>query len=225
MTGRPQQRRPVPAQHADVDKPVDDTIPASADAMTQAPDDLPHVPALQMLPHRIVDISKQSVAGPGISGPYCPVFRDRQPAVNRQIGQERAGQADLDEGAAPDGNAPLVIQRGEQQHLCNQHNCTLIPAAALLYGEWLRRENRRADAREQLRTAYEMLSTMGMAGFAERARRELLATGETVRKRAWQTTRQLTSQEASVARLAVEGLTNPESAPACSSVPEPSSTT
>jgi hypothetical protein len=81
--------------------------------------------------HRIVDISKQFVAGPGISGPYCPVFRDRQSTVNGQIGQERAGQADLDEGAAPNGNVPLVVQRGEQQHLCNQHNCTLIPAAAL----------------------------------------------------------------------------------------------
>jgi len=55
-----------------------------------------------------------------------------------------------------------------------------------------------------------MLSAMGMAGFAERARRELLATGETVRKRAAQTTRQLTAQEASIARLAAEGLTNPE---------------
>ena len=128
MTGRPQERRPVPAQHAGAGKTVDDTIPASADVMTQTPDDLPHVPALQMLPHRIAGISKQFVAGPGISGPYCPVFRDRQPAVNGQIGQERAGQADLDEGAAPDRNVPLVIQRGEQQHLCNQHNCTLIPA-------------------------------------------------------------------------------------------------
>jgi DNA-binding CsgD family transcriptional regulator len=82
--------------------------------------------------------------------------------------------------------------------------------ARLLYGEWLRRQNRRADAREQLRTAYELLSAMGMAGFAERARRELLATGETVRKRAAEPTRQLTSQESSIARLAAEGLTNPE---------------
>ena len=131
MTSRPQVRRPVPAQHAGVDKPVDDTIPASADVMTQTPDDLPHVPALQMLPHRVVDISKQCVAGPGISGPYCLVSRNRQPAVYGQIGQERAGQADLDQGAAPDGNVPLVVQRGEQQHLGNQHNCTLIPAAAL----------------------------------------------------------------------------------------------
>jgi DNA-binding CsgD family transcriptional regulator len=82
--------------------------------------------------------------------------------------------------------------------------------ACLLYGEWLRRENRRADAREQLRTAYELLGAMGMTGFAERARRELLATGEAVRKRAAHATRQLTSQETSIARLAVEGLTNPE---------------
>jgi hypothetical protein len=122
MTGLPQERRPVPAQHTGAGKTVDDTIPASADVMTEAPDDLPHVPALQMIPHRIVDIGKQFVAGPGVSGLYCPVFRDRQPAVNGQIGQQRAGQADLDEGAAPDGNASLVIQRGEQQHLCNQHN-------------------------------------------------------------------------------------------------------
>ena len=138
MTGRPQERRPVPAQHAGVDKPVDDTIPASADAVAQTPDDLPRVPALQMLPHRVADISKQFVAGPGISGPYCPVFRDRQSAVNGQLGQERAGQADLDEGAAPDGNVPLVVQRGEQQHLCNQHTCTLIPAAAASQPPWAR---------------------------------------------------------------------------------------
>ena len=123
-----------------VDKPVDDTIPASADAVAQTPDDLPRVPALQMLPHRVADIGEQFVAGPGISGPYCPVFRDRQPAVNGQLGQERAGQADLDEGAAPDGNVPLVVQRGEQQHLCaNQHNCTLIPAAAASQPPWARR--------------------------------------------------------------------------------------
>ena len=131
MPGRPQQRRLVPAQHASVDEPAGDTIEASADVMIQPPDDVPHVPALQMLAHRIVDVSKQFAAGPGISGPYCPVFRDRQPAVDGQIGQQRAGQANLDEGAAPDGNLALVIQRGEQQHLCNQHNCTLIPAAAL----------------------------------------------------------------------------------------------
>ena len=85
------------------------------------------------------------------------------------------------------------------------------PARAhLLYGEWLRRENRRANAREHLRTAHEMLSRIGADAFAERARAELLATGETVRKRAVETIEVLTAQESMVARLAAEGRTNPE---------------
>jgi ATP/maltotriose-dependent transcriptional regulator MalT len=80
----------------------------------------------------------------------------------------------------------------------------------LLYGEWLRRERRRADAREQLRTARDMLDAMGMQAFAERARRELAATGETARKRTVETSTELTNQEAQVARLARDGLSNPE---------------
>jgi DNA-binding CsgD family transcriptional regulator len=85
-----------------------------------------------------------------------------------------------------------------------------LARAHLLYGEWLRREHRRVDAREQLRVAYTMLSEMGMEAFAERARRELLATGETVRKRTVETLDELTAQEAQVARLAADGQTNPE---------------
>jgi DNA-binding CsgD family transcriptional regulator len=80
----------------------------------------------------------------------------------------------------------------------------------LLYGEWLRREGRRVDAREQLRSAHQQLSDMGIDGFAERARRELLATGQTVRKRKPETRNQLTPQEAEIARLAGDGFTNPE---------------
>ena len=80
----------------------------------------------------------------------------------------------------------------------------------LLYGEWLRRERRRVDAREQLRTAHDMLDAMGIEAFAERARRELLATGETVRKRTVETRDELTAQEALIARLARDGLSNPE---------------
>jgi DNA-binding CsgD family transcriptional regulator/tetratricopeptide (TPR) repeat protein len=80
----------------------------------------------------------------------------------------------------------------------------------LLYGEWLRREARRVDAREHLRTAHEMFGAMGAAGFAERARHELLATGETVRKRTDDTRDDLTPQEEHIARLAVSGRTNPE---------------
>ena len=79
-----------------------------------------------------------------------------------------------------------------------------------LYGEWLRREGRRADARAQLRTAHDMLTAIGMQAFAERARHELLATGETVRRRTADARDQLTPQEAQIARLARAGMSNPE---------------
>jgi DNA-binding NarL/FixJ family response regulator len=85
-----------------------------------------------------------------------------------------------------------------------------VARSHLLYGEWLRRAGRRVDAREQLRTAHEMLSRMGANGFADRARRELLATGETVRKRTDESRQDLTPQEEQIARLASEGQTNPE---------------
>jgi DNA-binding CsgD family transcriptional regulator len=80
----------------------------------------------------------------------------------------------------------------------------------LLYGEWLRRERRRTEARDQLRTAHRMLEAMGMEAFAERARRELRATGETARRRALVTNEELTAQEALIASLARDGLSNPE---------------
>ncbi|EOD64622.1 helix-turn-helix domain-containing protein, partial [Amycolatopsis vancoresmycina] len=80
----------------------------------------------------------------------------------------------------------------------------------LLFGEWLRREGRRADAREHLRTAHAMTSAMGLEAFADRARRELQATGETARKRTAGTTEELTAQEAQIVRLVREGLSNPE---------------
>jgi DNA-binding CsgD family transcriptional regulator len=80
----------------------------------------------------------------------------------------------------------------------------------LVYGEWLRRQGRRVDAREQLRAAHEMLADIGMDAFAERARRELAATGEKVRKRSDPTRLQLTPQESQIARLARDGMSNPE---------------
>ena len=80
----------------------------------------------------------------------------------------------------------------------------------LLYGEWLRREGRRTDARDQLRAAHDMLTEIGMEAFADRANRELAATGETARKRTNETRGDLTAQETQIARLAAEGLTNPQ---------------
>jgi DNA-binding CsgD family transcriptional regulator len=86
-----------------------------------------------------------------------------------------------------------------------------LARAHLLYGEWLRRERRPSDAREQLRTAHGMLEAMGAEAFAERAQRELRATGETARKRtAVAMNEELTEQEAQIARLARDGLSNPE---------------
>ena len=85
-----------------------------------------------------------------------------------------------------------------------------LARARLLYGEWLRRENRRLDARHQLHAAYDLLDAIGAGAFAERARRELLATGEKVRKREVDTHSQLTPQEEHIIRLARDGRTNPE---------------
>jgi Response regulator containing a CheY-like receiver domain and an HTH DNA-binding domain len=85
-----------------------------------------------------------------------------------------------------------------------------LARARLLYGEWLRRENRRGDARDQLRAAHEAFTAMGAEGFAERAGRELAATGETVRKRTLGVREEFTPQEAQIVRLAVAGRTNPE---------------
>jgi DNA-binding CsgD family transcriptional regulator len=87
---------------------------------------------------------------------------------------------------------------------------TELARAHLLYGEWLRREGRRVDARVQLRAAYGQFTSIGMAAFAERARIELAATGENVRKRAVETREQLTAQERQIAELARDGFSNPE---------------
>jgi DNA-binding CsgD family transcriptional regulator/tetratricopeptide (TPR) repeat protein len=85
-----------------------------------------------------------------------------------------------------------------------------LARAQLIYGEWLRRQGRRIDARAQLRAAWDSFVAMGAAAFAERAHRELLATGETVRRRVAETHGQLTAQETRIAALARNGLTNPE---------------
>jgi DNA-binding CsgD family transcriptional regulator len=85
-----------------------------------------------------------------------------------------------------------------------------LARAQLLYGEWLRRQRRRVEAREQLRRAHDMLAGMGVDAFAERARRELLATGATARKRTAETRDELTPQESQIAQLARDGLSNPE---------------
>ena len=121
------------------------------------------------------------------------------------LGIEARCRALLSDGAAADELYREAIARLRRTGLRPD-----LARAHLLYGEWLRRENRRADAREQLRTAHEMLAAIGMEAFAERARQELQATGEKVRKRAVETRDDLTAQERQIARLARDGLSNPE---------------
>jgi DNA-binding CsgD family transcriptional regulator len=109
-----------------------------------------------------------------------------------------------------DSDAAEPLYRESIERLTHTRLRVEVARARLLYGEWLRREGRRVDAREELRVAREMLLSIGADGFAERARHELLATGEKVRKRRDDTRDELTPQEEHIARLAREGRTNPE---------------
>jgi DNA-binding NarL/FixJ family response regulator len=96
------------------------------------------------------------------------------------------------------------------KHLSQTRVRAELARTYLLYGEWLRRANRRVDARRELDIAYEMFNAMGIRNFAERTRRELLATGATVHKRNIESRDELTTQEAQIARLARDGLSNTE---------------
>jgi DNA-binding CsgD family transcriptional regulator len=110
-----------------------------------------------------------------------------------------------------EGDAAEKLYRESIERLGRTRVQAELARAHLLYGEWLRRERRRIDARVQLRTAHDMLETMGMEAFADRARRELQATGETARKRTVRTAEQkLTAQEAQIAGMARDGLSNPD---------------
>jgi DNA-binding CsgD family transcriptional regulator len=121
------------------------------------------------------------------------------------LGVEARSRALLSDGEAA---APLYREAIDRLGRTRLH--VDLARAHLVYGEWLRRERRRTDAREQLRAAHEMFVAMGAEAFAERAERELLATGETARKRVVETSGELTAQEAQVARLAGDGLSNAE---------------
>jgi DNA-binding CsgD family transcriptional regulator len=131
--------------------------------------------------------------------------RTRACGTEWALGTEARSRALLNEGE--------VAERLYREAIGRLGRCraaTDLARAHLLFGEWLRRERRRLEAREQLRTAQEMFASMGAEAFAARAARELRATGEQARRRTVETMSQLTAQEAQIARLAYEGHSNPE---------------
>ena len=119
------------------------------------------------------------------------------------LGVEARSRALLSDGDAAEGLYHEAIDRLQRTRLRVD-----LARAQLVYGEWLRRERRRVDAREQLRAALEMFRRMDMDGFAARAERELSAAGGCARRRTVETRDELTAQEAQVARLAHDGLSN-----------------
>src|SRR3954454_12790812 len=121
------------------------------------------------------------------------------------LGIEAGSRALLSDGRDAEPLYREAVERLERSRGVVHH-----ARAQLLYGEWLRRENRRVDAREQLRAAYDRFDEIGAEAFAERARRELLATGETAPRRTVETRDVLTPQEAQIARMASDRQTNPE---------------
>jgi DNA-binding CsgD family transcriptional regulator len=131
--------------------------------------------------------------------------RTRASGTDWALGIEAGSRALLSEGRDAEPHHREAVER-----LARSRGVVHLARARLLYGEWLRRENRRVDAREQLRAAYDQFSGIGAEAFAERARGELLASGETAPRRTVETRDVLTPQEAQIARMASERQTNPE---------------
>src|SRR3954463_11814975 len=151
------------------------------------------------------------------AGVRCGATDAASAALDRLSTRTRASGTDWALGIEACSRALLSAGRDAETHyreaverLARSRGVVHLARARLLYGEWLRRENRRVDAREQLRAAHDQLSRIGAEAFAERARGELLATGETAPRRTAETRDVLTPQEAQIARMASDRQTNPE---------------
>ena len=129
--------------------------------------------------------------------------RTRAAGTDLALGIEARSKALLSDGEVAEGLHREAIECLGRTGLAFE-----VARAHLLYGEWLRRERRRLDARDQLRSAQNMFTSMGAEAFAARTGRELLATGETARKRTLETRDDLTAQETQIAQLARDGLSN-----------------
>jgi DNA-binding CsgD family transcriptional regulator len=149
-----------------------------------------------------VRAGKPELAGPALER---LAERTRASSTDWALGTEARSRALLTDGPPAQALYEEAIER-----LSRGRVALHLARARLVYGEWLRREKRRAQAREQLRAAHEMFTAFGALAFAERARRELSATGETPRRRSADALTTLTPQEAQIARLVGQGLTNAE---------------
>jgi DNA-binding CsgD family transcriptional regulator len=176
----------VPAQHAG-DSP--DELPFSTLALVELTEAAVRSGKSELAADAVGRLSQATAA----SGTDCA------------LGVEARSRALLAEGEAAE-----TLYRQAIEWLRRTRVRVELARAHLLYGEWLRRERRRLDAREQLRTAHAMFTEYGMEAFAERARVELEATGEHARKRTVETRDDLTPQEAQISRLAADGATNQE---------------
>ena len=154
----------------------------------------------------LIEAAARSGQAERATGPLAQLAEITQAAgTDWALGTHARAAAMLAEGATAERLYREAIER-----LSHIKTRATLARTHLLYGEWLRRENRRVDAREHRVSDSQLLAGMGMEAFADRARRELLATGETVRKRTVDTLDELTPQEVQVARLAADGQTNPE---------------
>ena len=157
----------------------------------------------------LVEMIEAGVRSGAMDGMYTVLDRlserTRASGTEWALGIQAGSRALLSEGDDAES-----LYREAVERLARTRGVVHLARARLLYGEWLRRENRRVDAREQLRAAHQIFDDIGAEGFAERARHELLATGETARKRTDDVPAVLTPQEAHIARLARDGLSNPE---------------
>jgi DNA-binding CsgD family transcriptional regulator len=175
-------------------------------AAEQAAEDPHELGVSTWVPTEIIEAAVRSGAPERAAGPLRRLQEiSRAAGTDWALGVEARSRALLSDGEAAERLYLEAIER-----LGRTRVRVALARAHLLYGEWLRRQGRRMDARGQLRIAHQLYSSMGMEGFAERARRELQATGETVRKRSVETRGELTAQEMQIARLANDGLSNQE---------------
>jgi DNA-binding CsgD family transcriptional regulator len=172
-------------------------------AAQQASED-PHGPT-RALPELIEAAARSGMAERAADALQRLSDTTRTSGTDWGLGMEAVSRALLSDDAAAEG-----LYREALDRLGRTRVQVALARAHLVFGEWLRRERRRLDAREQLRTAHDMFASMGAKAFAGRAARELLATGETARRRSVEADDQLTAQEARIARMARDGASNQE---------------